>query len=87
MDGMSAAKFDFRRNVRAAIGRSENSGGQVVIWWAKSASLVWIGLTDLLKSERAITPSDPPVPTALKREVPGVQKNVQNHKIPFALKL
>jgi hypothetical protein len=32
-----------------AVGSSENSAVQVVIWWAQSALLVEIGLTDLPK--------------------------------------
>ena len=33
-----------------AVGRSKNPGEPVEMWWAKSASLVEVGLTDLSKS-------------------------------------
>ena len=33
-----------------AIGRSKNPGEPVVMWWAKSASLVEVRLTNLSKS-------------------------------------
>ena len=39
-----------------AVGRTENPGGLVVLWWIQSVPLVEIGLTDLTKSGGAMAP-------------------------------
>ena len=47
------------------VGRSENPGEQVVMWWPSSAPPVEIGSSDLQKSGGAMSPPDPPATTGL----------------------
>ena len=59
MDGTYLSKTrEFR-----PVGRSENLGEQVVMWWPSSVPLVEIGLMDLPKSGGAMSPPDPLAPT------------------------
>ena len=56
-----------RHTLSRADGRFENLG--LVMWWAKSAPLVLMGLTDLPKSRGGQMPPCPQVPPSLLRHI------------------
>ena len=59
-------KYSKHSNRDAA--RFSNPGGQAVVWWAKSAPLVIIGLTELPNSRWAKAHPDYPLAASLSNE-------------------